>query len=301
MEEHLAIVPVRRRNSHVLHLILFFSTLYTVTLTGAFSEADRLDLDPSVLGGNLLIDPTFLALGLSYSLCLFAILGVHEMGHYLACRYYRVDASLPYFLPSVPFLIGTFGAFIRIRDPIPNRKVLFDVGVAGPLAGFAVTVPVLLYGVLNAEPVTIDTAGDLSVGVPLLIEWLLSWMAPPLQPGQSYYLSGPLMAGWVGCMATALNLLPIGQLDGGHISYAISGRFHRLFSMIFLVAFVALGLFVFPGWLFLATLLIMFGPQHPPLLDESPGLSRGRLLLAAVSLVILIVCFIAKPLSVQGP
>jgi len=285
----------RRPRGTILHLFLLAASFYTMTLCGAFAQAGRLDLDASAPLTGLLLDWRFLQLGLSYSLCLLAILGAHEMGHYLTCRYYGVDASLPYFLPSLPFPIGTFGAFIRIRDPIPNRRVLFDVGVSGPLAGFCVAVPVLIYGVATAQPVPMPSSGTIAIGDPLLVTLLSAWLSPAVPEGYTMIWCGPLMAGWVGCLATALNLFPIGQLDGGHICYAVSARFHRVASWGGLAGFFAMGLLLFPGWLFMTALLVIFTPRHPPLLDESPGLSRGRLLLAVVALVILILCVIPRP------
>lgn len=266
-----------------------------MTLAGALSDPASLSLDPSISGG--LFNIAFLRLGLAYSVCLIGILGVHEMGHYVACRYYGVDASLPYFLPSLPIPIGTFGAFIRIRAPIPDRKVLFDIGLAGPIAGFVVAAPVLIYGLVTAEPVPTPPSVQI-LGDPLLLSWLSAMFPRQIPDGQTILLSGPLMAGWVGCLATAINLFPIGQLDGGHVCYAISAGFHRVASAVTLAGFVAMGLLVYPGWLFLATLLILFSPRHPPLLDESPRLSTGRKVLAVAALLILIVCFIPRPFPV---
>lgn len=292
-------IPVRRPRP-ALHLVLLAATLYTTTLGGAVWEAGRLGLDAADVGDGPLLDPAFLRLGLSYSLCLLAILGVHELGHYLACRFYQVDASLPYFLPGFPVPIGTFGAFIRIREPIPDRRALFDIGVAGPIAGFLVALPILAYGVATAQPVPMPESIG-SVDDPLLLTWLAGWLAPAVPEGHVVLLSGPLMAGWVGCLATALNLLPVGQLDGGHVCYALSPRFHRPASIATLAGFVALGLFAYPGWLFLATLLIMFGPKHPPVLDESARLSPGRRLTALLALAILLVCFIPRPFPDLAP
>lgn len=272
-----------RRRGPALNVLLFLASCYTMTLAGAWSAT-----------GDFSFGARNLAAGLSYSLCLVAILGAHEMGHYLACRYYGVDASLPYFIPSLPLPIGTFGAFIRIREPIPDRKVLFDVGVAGPLAGFVVAVPVLIYGLMTAQPVPV--AGAIGgIDEPLLLTWLTALFGPEVPDGSALMLAGPIMAGYVGCMATAFNLFPIGQLDGGHICFALSGRVHRVASLVSLACFIFLGLFAFPGWLFLATLLIMIGPKHPPLRDESSGLSRGRVLVAVAALIILVICFIPRP------
>lgn len=278
----------------LVHILLFLATLYTTTLTGALVQATELDS----FSARQLMDPAFLAQGLPYSLCLLTILGVHEMGHYLACRWYGVAASLPYFIPSIPFPIGTFGAFIRIRAPIPNRNVLFDIGVAGPIAGFVIALPVLVYGILTSQAIPMPETA-ISIDEPLILIWLSAWLAPPIQDGYAVILSGPLMAGWVGCLATAINLFPVGQLDGGHVCYAVSARFHRISSFIALIVFVVLGLLMFPGWLFFATLLVMFGPRHPPVVDGSQPLSRGRMVVAALSFLILIVCFIPRPFPVD--
>ncbi|HET6373270.1 MAG TPA: site-2 protease family protein [Candidatus Polarisedimenticolia bacterium] len=290
------LVPSPKRPRWLLHLVLFTATGYTITLAGALREWVHLGQAEESLRVSLLFDPGFLAAGLPYSLCLLAILTAHEMGHYVACRHYGVDASLPFFIPSLPVPIGTFGAFIRIRAPIPSRKALFDIGVAGPLAGFVVALPIIVYGFLTAP------AGSPPVGapveqLPLLMRWLSAGLLGDVPGGYDAMRSGPLRAGWVGCLATALNLLPIGQLDGGHLCYALSARFHRLASRVSLVAFVTLGLLVFPGWLFFATLLIMLGAKHPPVLDEWEGLDRARLATAAGALVILLLCFIPRPFS----
>ena len=283
----------------LLNLALLVASFYTMTICGALAESARLGLDPLRLGSRLFLDGRILVFGLPYSLCLLAILGVHEMGHYLACRRYGVDASLPYFIPSIPFPIGTFGAFIRIRDPIPNRRVLFDIGVAGPIAGFLVALPVLVYGIVTAQP--IPTPPDtMTLGDPLLLTLLSAWLAPPVPDGYTVMLSGPLMAGWVGCLATAINLFPIGQLDGGHVCYAVSARFHKAASWGGLAGFLAMGLLLYPGWLLMVALLAIFTPRHPPLLDESPGLSRGRLVVACLALLILILCVIPRPFPVEG-
>ncbi len=281
-----------RRTRRSVHLALLLATLYTMTLAGALQVgAAGLEGAP---GSSLMLDPAFLLLGLPYSLCLVAILGTHELGHYLACRWYRVDASLPFFLPSLPVPIGTFGAFIRIRSPLPDRIVLFDVGVAGPIAGFIVAIPVLLYGAATARAIPVPE-GAQTLGDPLLVRWLIDWLGPALPAGHDVLWCGPLAAGWVGCLATALNLFPVGQLDGGHICYALSERFHRTASSVTLCGFVAAGLLAYPGWLVLATLLFMMTPRHPRLLDETVPLTAGRRMVALLALLILGLCFIPRP------
>src|SRR5688572_20476228 len=273
------------------HLSLLGASFYTMTLAGAAAATGEMSM-------ALLVEPGYLSLGFSYSLCLIAILGAHEMGHYIACLHYRVDASPPWFLPAPPpFLLGTFGAFIRIRAPIPDRRALFDIGVAGPLAGFVVAIPVLAYGLSAPTLVTGHVEGGGEVGLPLLITWMLPLFASA--PEEHMLWCGPLMAGWVGCMATAINLFPVGQLDGGHVCYAISPRFHRLASRTLVGVFVALGLLVFPGWLFFALLLVVFGPRHPPVNDPSPTLSRGRLVIAVLALIVLVLCFIPRPFDLD--
>ena len=218
------------------------------------------------------------------------------MGHYFACRYYGVDASLPFFLPNPIPVLGTFGAFIRIRAPIPDRNALFDIGVAGPIAGFVVAVPVMIYGIVTASVVPLEP--DAAMDLPLVLYAIRAILGLSPPEGYGMIISGPLYAGWVGCLATAMNLFPIGQLDGGHVSYALSGTFHRYFSIAGIVTFWVLGLLVFPGWLFFAMLIILFGSRHPPVIDEHVHLSRGRRIVAAVSFVILVICFIPRPFPV---
>ena len=235
--------------------------------------------------------------GIPYAAWLVAILGCHEMGHYLACRYYRIDATPPLFLPGPQFPFGTLGAFIRIRSPFGDRNALFDVGIAGPLAGFAVTVPALLYGL--ARSTVVATSSDLGVtlGDSLLSKLLASWVGPPTPDGTTLLVHPAAYAGWVGLLATAMNLLPIGQLDGGHVTYALSPRFHLWSSRVALVAMLALGVFYLP-WAFWGLILaLVLGTRHPRLLDESRPLSFGRRLVAAVGLVILILCFIPMPFA----
>ena len=257
--------------------------------------------------GELLAHPSLLLLGLPYALSLLAILGTHEMGHYLACRRYRIDATPPYFLPSPPgMLFGTFGAFIRIRAPITDRRALFDIGVAGPLAGAAVAIPVLLIGVLGSawvpDPGFDEGTVALRFGDSVLIRLIEGWLIGPPPEPEGYVLakSSMILAGWVGFLATALNLLPVGQLDGGHIAYAISPRAHAWLSRVALAAFVVLGLAVNEAWLFWATLLIFFSPRHPRLVDETVTLSPGRRLVAAAAGILLVVCFVPDPVRILG-
>ena len=217
--------PVRSRPPRRWrHVVLFLLTVASTLIVGADHFASFYgDFGTRTLD---LSGPTSLLNGLWYSASILAILGAHEFGHYYACRYYGVDASLPYFLPAPLPLTGTLGAFIRIRQTIPSKRELFDIGIAGPIAGFMVAVPVLLVGMGLSRVTALpgDTSGFVELGEPLLfkaVAWLY-WGTPP--DGYSINMHPMAFAAWFGMLATALNLFPIGQLDGGHISYAVLGR-----------------------------------------------------------------------------
>jgi len=239
--------------------------------------------------------------GLWYSLAILGILGAHEMGHYIACRYYRVDASLPYFLPAPFLLTGTLGAFIRIRQPIPNKRELFDIGIAGPIAGFLVAIPVLILGVSLSRVVRIPPGFQgLELGEPLLLKGLmwLTFGSPP--NGYSVNLHPTAFAGWFGLLATALNLFPLGQLDGGHISYAVLGRRSTQVTYATLVCLIGLS-FVSSSWIvwtvLTAGMLFSFGPRHPRTYDEDMPLDAGRKWLAVFAVLMFVLCFTPAPIS----
>jgi membrane-associated protease RseP (regulator of RpoE activity) len=239
-------------------------------------------------------NPWVLLDGLSFSLTLMTILLAHEMGHYLTCVRYGIDATLPYFLPA-PTLIGTMGAFIRIRSPIYTRRALFDVGVAGPLAGFAVLAPALLIGTLMSKTHPgIALHGDFVFGTPLILRIVESLFFPGV-PVADISLHPVARAAWVGLLATALNLLPIGQLDGGHILYSFFGEQHKLLSRIFVVALVPIGIFFSWSWLVWAVLLAAFGLRHPVICDVS-GLGPTRTRLGWLALIIFVLSFCLAPI-----
>ncbi|MBI4161128.1 MAG: site-2 protease family protein [Acidobacteria bacterium] len=285
-------------------MALALATLGTTTLAGAVLEMQS---GPGAAGPveavhRFLREPGLVLGGLPFSLSLLWILGSHETGHYLACRRYGVDASLPYFLPMLPFpfpFIGTLGAFIRIRATIPNRNALFDIGAAGPLAGFAAALPVLVLGLLDSEAAAPPSHPDgvLLLGEPLLMRWIAGRIFPGLPPGDSISLSPVAVAGWVGLLATSLNLLPVGQLDGGHICYSVSRRFHAGVSRFGAAAFLVFAV-LRSSYLLWAVLLFVLGRRHPPVGAEEPPLSPGRRFLAWICLGVFLVSFIPDPIRI---
>jgi membrane-associated protease RseP (regulator of RpoE activity) len=285
-----------------VHIVLFLLTVVTTTVVGADHYAsflsDFVNRDLPMPVRDLIIR------GFWYSGTILAILGCHELGHYFACRYYDVDASLPFFLPvPPPFLTGTLGAFIRIRQPIPSKRMLFDIGIAGPIAGFLVAVPALFIGVAMSHIVRIpeNTGGMVELGEPLLFK-LASWMWWGTQPdGYSLNMHPVAFAAWFGLLATALNLFPIGQLDGGHISYAVLGPRSTYVTFATIGVAVALSAFFSSSWIvwtgLTIVMLVMFGPRHPRVYDEDVPLDRSRLILAGCALLMFILCFTPAPIQ----
>jgi membrane-associated protease RseP (regulator of RpoE activity) len=293
-----------RRFQHVIwkHVLLFLLTLATTTLVGAghyeafLSQFDRIDI-PFTWG--------LLTRGLWYSLTILGILGAHEMGHYLACRRYQVDATLPYFLPlPPPFFTGTLGAVIRIREAFPTKKVLFDIGVAGPIAGFVALVPALFYGLSlsNLVPVPTQTTGLTYLGEPLLFQWAVELTFGKMPAGFTLNIHPIVFACWFGMLATALNLLPFGQLDGGHITYAALGRWSTPISIVTVGTAVVMTFFAISWIVMTALMLVMLallGPRHPRVIYESEPLGRGRQFVAVLALGILALCFTPFPIWLQ--
>lgn len=297
------IILARARQGRLwLHLLLLAATLLTTTAMGARMAHNFRHSRPAFqLEGDVAAvvqvfgEPALLLAGLPFSLCLLGILLAHELGHFLACRFYRLDASLPFFLPA-PTFIGTFGAFIRIRSPIFTKQVLFDVGIAGPLAGFLLLLPVLGIGLAYSKVIPgIAERGDLVFGTPLML-WLVEQAVFPGVPVSDIYLHPVARAAWVGLFATALNLLPIGQLDGGHILYSLVGERHRLLSRVFGAVLIPIGFFFWYGWLFWAGLLFLFGMRHPAIYD-SAGMARPRRRLGWLALAVFLLSFTLAPIK----
>jgi membrane-associated protease RseP (regulator of RpoE activity) len=241
----------------------------------------------------------YLSGGLLMMVALLTVLMSHEMGHYLMCRRYRVDATLPYFLPFPLSFVGTLGAFIRIRSPIPDRRALMDIGVMGPLAGFFVNLPVLVAGLLEARVVPhVSGPETLNLGEPLLFQWAAHWILGPIPDGMDVLIGPVGRAAWFGLFVTALNLMPIGQLDGGHVAYALFRRHYRVVSWIGLGACLVL-LYFRPTWLVWTILLLVLGRRHPPTLDDDAPLGRGRFALGLFGFAVFAVSFTPNPFLVS--
>jgi membrane-associated protease RseP (regulator of RpoE activity) len=252
-----------------------------------------------VAGGLLLLTlgSTYLTGGIEYALSLLGILLCHEMGHYLMARHYRVRSTLPIFLP-LPFLspFGTLGAVIKMRQHIRDRRVLYDIGIAGPLAGIVPAVAAIVWGL--GHSVVIDREaidGTLMLGDSLLSGWIQRAVFPDLGPDQDLLLHPVAFAGWAGLFVTALNLLPIGQLDGGHVAYGLLGRRSLYVSWMVIAALAVLG-FYFPGWWFLLLILVLTRVRHPQTIDERVPLDRKRVALGIFALAFFVVSFIPTPI-----
>ena len=297
------VVPhYRTRDRYWLHGLLFALTLLTTTIVGAAMQSDfdrNLPFDGEAsftLMFSFWRHPAMLLQGLPFSLTLLTILLAHEFGHYLAAMYHRVDASLPYFMPSP--LLGTFGAFIRVRSPIYSKRVLFDIGISGPLAGFVFLLPALSAGLAFSKVIpNIANQGSIQFGLPLL-ERLIGFAVFPGVPAADIYLHPIARAAWVGMFCTALNLLPIGQLDGGHIFYSFFPRLHKTTSKVLCVLLLPLGKFWY-GWILWGLLLLIVGRRHP-IIDDPTSLTPGRRVLGWIALAIFLLCFIYDPITAGG-
>ena len=289
-------VATGRRERWWLHALLLALTFATTTYVGAgFAVNFRPGLLPS--GGLVAGSLSGLVRGaLSFSVPLLAILFAHEMGHYLMCRRYGIDASPPYFIPF-PSLVGTLGAFIRIRQPIATKRQLFDIGVAGPIAGFVVAVPLLLWGVAHSRPNLnpVLEEGTILFRYPLAVTWAQQLTVGGTFTSEQAVEHPVFVAAWFGLFVTALNLLPIGQLDGGHALYAVLGRFQRKVAWPILAALALLGL-KWPGWWLWVVITLVIGVGHPPVLDEDQPLDGRRLAVAGFVLLIFLVCFAPVPI-----
>ena len=270
------------------HLVLFFLTIISTLIAGSIMQ-----------GGNPLSNPVDIIWGIPFSMTLMLILGCHEFGHYYYAVKHKVDATLPYFLPAPPylFIIGTFGAFIKIKSPIYKKDALLQIGAAGPIAGFIIAVPALIIGLLLSDVIAInDQYKGIILGDSLLMKIFTYIIFPDLSDGYDILLHPIAFAGWIGLLVTMLNLLPIGQLDGGHIAYAMLGNKQGLVGWISLGALFPLS-FLSLNWLAwgLLIFLLMRSAKHPPIQDILTPLSKKNKYIGYLCLLIFILCFIPTP------
>jgi peptidase M50-like protein len=301
----IAAPPVRRR--WWLHILLLMLTVATTLIVGARLEYNFLHNLPAFTTDNLALplfpvrwiaqQPSRLIMGIPFSLTLLGILLAHEMGHFVVAERNGVYATLPYFVPA-PTLIGTFGALIRIKSPIRSRKALFDIGIAGPIAGFLVALPVLLWGLALSKPIPPDASSSaVEFGYPLIFTFFHHWLSSVTHHAGSLtalHLHPVGIAAWVGMFATALNLLPGGQFDGGHIVYAVAPRTHKWITRATIAVLIPLGAFFWMGWWVWALILAFTGMRHPNV-PQWPDLGRERRWLALTAVVMLALTLVIAP------
>ena len=294
---------VRFQHNYRLHLTLFLLTLFTTTFNPVL-EYLWLWLARAVQGPNplyLFASPQVIVSGLLFSVPLLMILSAHEFGHYVACRIHQVDATLPYYLPLPLPPTGTLGAVIRIKEVFPSKRALFDIGVAGPIAGFVMLVPFLYLGVALSTIAPVAHGPDvLEFGEPLLFK-LFAWLHFGAIPdGQEVYVHPVGFAAWWGMLATALNLMPFGQLDGGHIVYSLIGR-RSSYVSIATVGVAMLLTLQSMSWISVTVMMLVMafflGVRHPRILDEDTPLDPRRRLVAFCAFVIFVLCFTPVPIQ----
>jgi membrane-associated protease RseP (regulator of RpoE activity) len=267
-----------------LHLILFILTVVSTLFVGAMQT-----------GADVLKEPSKIYKGIPFSVTLMLILLSHELSHYFTSRRHGVEATLPYFIPA-PTIIGTFGAFIKMKSPIVTRKALIDIGASGPIAGFIISLIAVVIGLPMSEVVPAAKAsGALNLGDSMLFSFLSRIILGVLPSGSDILLHPIAFAGWIGLFVTSMNLIPIGQLDGGHIAYALMGERHIRLSMSLILILILLGLLSWEGWFIWAALLLILGLRHPPVIYWGVPLDKKRKFIGWLSLLIFIMTFIPVP------
>ncbi len=270
-----------------LHLILFLLTMLSTLTVGALQS-----------GADILGEPGSISKGIPFAVSLMTILLSHEFSHYYASKKHGVNATLPYFIPA-PTIFGTFGAFIKMKSPIATRKSLIDIGASGPIAGFILSVTVCIAGLSMSKIIVMPKApGTWIFGESLLFSFLKNITFGAIPEGYDVLLHPVAFAGWIGLFVTSMNLIPVGQLDGGHIAYALLGEKHKRLSFMLVVLMALLGIFLWEGWIVWSLLLLVLGLRHPPVIYWEVPLDRKRTFIGWLSLFIFILTFIPVPIKV---
>lgn len=283
--EETEISKKEKKKSYIIPLLLFIATIFSTLFAGAIQQG----VDP-------VHNPITLLKGAPFSFTLLLILGTHELSHYFVSKMYGIKATLPYFIPA-PSLVGTFGAFIKMNSPILNKEALIDIGISGPIGGFIVSLMAVIVGLNLSTAVPEGVYEGVKLGSPLIFELLSKVIVGSPQEGYDILLHPMAFAGWIGLFVTSLNLIPIGQLDGGHIAYAILGEKQRIISIVMIPILLALGLYGWPGWYVWALLTSILGIRHPPIIDPEIPLDRRHRFMGLAALIIFIITFIPIPFS----
>ncbi|MBI5042632.1 MAG: site-2 protease family protein [Nitrospirae bacterium] len=284
--------PAPKRHPYRIHIILFVLTVFTTLIAGALQQ-----------GAIPWEEPFSIVKGIPFSFTLISILLTHELAHYFASRRHSMTASLPYFIPGPPIPplpIGTFGAVIKTNPPIPNKRALLDIGVSGPLAGFIVSVAAIVIGLNFSRVVPLEEVKGITIGLGDSLGFkLLSYLViGTLSDKANIFLHPIAFAGWIGFFVTAMNLLPIGQLDGGHVVYAVLGRWHRIVSISMVGLLFILGYMSWPGWYLWGFLTTILGTRHPPVFHPNIELDKRRKIIAWITLIVFILTFTPEPFKI---
>ena len=277
----------KKREKVWINVVLFVITFLSTLVAGVL----QMNINP-------LDEPGRIGEGLPFALPLMVILLSHELGHYIVSKNAKMEVSLPYFLPA-PSIIGTFGAFIKMRSPIISRRSLLDIGAAGPLIGFMIAVPFIIIGFRLSEVRVSESLPQLSLGTSLLLEFMTKLVIGNIPDNYDIIIHPIAFAGWIGLFVTSINLLPVGQLDGGHIAYALFGKRHKTLSIVTIGFLTIFGFFTWPGWFIWAVLLIIMGLRHPPPMDDWTPLDNRRKVIGFLCLVIFVITFIPVPFEVM--
>jgi membrane-associated protease RseP (regulator of RpoE activity) len=266
-----------------MSILLFIATVVTTMIAGALQQG----VDP--------IDaPLKIIKGIPFALALMTILLSHELGHYITSKRHHINVTLPYFIPA-PSLIGTFGAFIKMKSPLLNKRALLDIGASGPLVGTIVSIPFVVIGLFLSEIRVATETGGAELGSSILFSVLARLTLGNIPEGYDILIHPVAFAGWIGLLVTSFNLMPVGQLDGGHVAYAILGEKHRRVSLIVILFLFFLGSFGWKGWLFWGFLLTIMGLSHPRPLDQWTPLDRKRKVVAFITLIVFVLTFTPVP------